>query len=147
MGKMGEAANLGAVAIVGLIVLKLMGMPKLELPKLPMLFPSTPELPRAREIFDVPDVIDDTLMIDVDPFIPAPTIADLGLLDPVSFRDTAAEHAARLAASQDVLEAAKVDLARFQTYVNGNADIDAGGSTDMVPPSERYVNGVWLVDH
>ena len=137
MGKMGEAANLGAVAIAAFLVYKLVGLklPKFGLPELPQILPGiTPRLPRARDLFDLPDVDDityfDTSFIDdLVPAVPDPGIKDV--LDRA--RAVAEDHAARVAASRDVLETAKLDLARFQTYVTGNADVDAGGSTDMDP--------------
>lgn len=147
MGKMGEAANLGAVAIVGLIVLKLMGMPKLELPKLPMLFPpdtKTVWRPKARDIYTIPEPGERDFWVDETPDIPTEVfieILETFKAKGETFKEISEYHATELEESRDILEAAKLDLARFQTYVNGNDDVDAGGSTDMISDPTPMVWG------
>lgn len=161
MGKMGEAANLGMVAIAAYVVYRLAGLklPSFEMPKLPGFEWPAFEWPDGRD----PDyyrrrkeeILGDT---DLGPrehsdlwdieFTPVSALEDkLAVFTEksVHFREVLVSHEARAAAHEEYFEAAIPDVtSRIETLQTSmaelsamvprpSADLDAGGSTDMDP--------------
>lgn len=154
MGKMGEAANLGMVAIAAYVVYRLAGLklPSLELPKLPGFeWPDgrDPDYYRRRkeEILGDLDLgprehSDLDLTVHVDPIELREKLA-IFTEKSEHFREVLVSHEARAAAHEEYFEAAIPDvtsrIGALQTTMTElsalvprpSADLDAGGSTDM----------------
>lgn len=170
MGKMGEAANLGMVAIAAYVVYRLAGLklPALELPKLPGFtfeFPDgrDPEYYRERKEEILGNGLgdpDDSNLIDVPFWDPTEHVTVKELQDKLTvfteksehFREVIVSHEARAAVHEEYFEAAIPDVTSrieaLQTTMTElralvpSADLDAGGSTDMTREHMEYLKGI-----